>query len=71
MQPAKNSDSRKLNLVTQRYRVMHKNAIIGQFSNTKLADRTVRERDGAIVLDMSVRPPKVVYKDGKWLEKSA
>jgi hypothetical protein len=50
---------------------MHKNAIIGQFSNIKLADRTVRERDGAIVLDMSVRPPKVVYKDGKWLEKSA
>ena len=50
------------------FRVMHGEAIIGQFSNIKLADRATHEHRGAVVLDVSVQPHKVVYSDGKWLD---
>jgi hypothetical protein len=50
---------------------MRGETIVGQFSNIKLADQATRELRGAIVLDMSMKPPRVVYKDGKWLDKSA
>jgi hypothetical protein len=71
MQPAKNLGARKLDLAMQRYRVMHREEIIGQFSNRQLAERSAQHHRATEVLDMSMQPPKVVYKDGKWLDKSA
>jgi hypothetical protein len=62
--------SNTLDLAKQRYRVMKGDEIIGQFSNRELAGKTAYEHH-AIVLDVSVQPPKVIYEDGKWLEKSA
>jgi hypothetical protein len=61
--------SQRIDLAVQRYRVMHREAIIGQFSNRNLAEQLTRSRAGAVVLDMSVKPPRVVYQDGKWLER--
>ena len=69
MQPAKNLGNRKLDLAMQRYRVMHREEIIGQFSNRQLAERSAQYHRATEVLDLSIQPPKVVYKDGKWLEK--
>ena len=60
----------RLDLAKQRYRVMKGDEIIGQFSNRELAKKTA-EQYHAIVLDISVIPPKVVFREGKWLEKSA
>jgi hypothetical protein len=45
--------------------------IVGQFSNAKLAGDSAYLRRGAIVLDTSMQPHRVVYQDGKGLEKSA
>jgi predicted component of type VI protein secretion system len=63
-------DSQRIDLAKQRYRVMKRDEIIGQFSNRELARKTA-DQYHAVVLDMSVIPPKVVYQDGKWLEKAA
>ena len=43
-----------------KFRVVHGDQLIGQFSNVRLADRTAQEHRGAVVL---------IYQDGKWLEK--
>ena len=45
--------------------------IIGQFSNRQLAERSAQYHRATEVLDLSMQPAKVVYKDGKWLHKSA
>jgi hypothetical protein len=45
--------------------------IVGQFSNAKLAGDSAHLRRGAIVLDTSMQPHRMVYQDRKWLEKSA
>jgi hypothetical protein len=58
----------KIDLYTHRYRVVHGEETIGHFSNRQLACQAARERRDAIVLDVSMTPPKVVYKDGKWLD---
>ena len=71
MQPAKNLGARKLDLAMQRYRVMLREEIIGQFSNRELAERSAKYHRATEVLDLSVQPPKVVYSHGKWLEKPA
>jgi hypothetical protein len=65
-----NSDTNRLDLAKQRYRVMQGDEIIGQFSNRQLAEQRAKHLRGAIVLDVLMEPPKVVYKDGKWLEKA-
>jgi len=52
-----------------KYRVMVADEIIGQFSNAKLAAHTAHSHRGSLVLDMSLKPPKVVYSDGRLLEK--
>ena len=44
-----------------KYRVMVGRAIIGDFSDLKLATDTAFEYRGSVVLDMSVKPPLVVY----------
>jgi hypothetical protein len=71
MQPATNSRALKLDLVRQRYWVMLGEEIVGQFSNAKLAGDSAYLRRGAIVLDTSMQPHRMVYQDRKWLEKSA
>ena len=43
------------------YRVMVGGDIIGDFSDLKLATATAFEHSGSVVLDMSVKPPLVVY----------
>ena len=53
---------------THKYRVMNVDEIIGQFSNVKLATDKARSHRGSVVLDMSTKPPSVVYRDGR-LEK--
>ena len=51
-----------------RYRVMQGEKIVGQFSNLPLAEATAhRYRGTAVVLDISVKPHLVVYKDGRLL----
>ena len=51
-----------------RYRVMKGDEIIGQFSNLHLAvDTAYLYRGAAVVLDVSVEPHRVVYKDGHLL----
>ena len=55
-----------LDLVSQHYCVMKGEEIIGHFSNKELAAQTAHRRH-AVVLDVSVKPAKVVYKDGNWL----
>jgi hypothetical protein len=51
-----------------KFRVMRGEDIIGQFSNLKLAAETARARRASVVLDMSAKPPKVVYRDGRLVE---
>jgi hypothetical protein len=51
-----------------KYRVMKGSEIIGQFSNVKTAADTARAHRDAIVLDMSLKPPMVVYRNGTVLE---
>jgi hypothetical protein len=63
-------DSQQLDLTKQRYRVMVGEEIIGQFSNAKLAGDSAHFRRGAVVLDTSMQPHRVVYRDRKWLENS-
>ena len=63
------SEAKKQSLPTiHRYRVMKGDTIIGQFSNLRLAMDTAHRYRGA-VLDVSVTPHRVVYKDGKLLEE--
>jgi hypothetical protein len=50
-----------------KFRVMLGEEIIGTFSNAKAAGDSAHLRRGAIVLDMSTKPPKVVYKDRVWI----
>ena len=52
-----------------KYRVMNGDQVIGQFSNIRLATRTAGDYRGSLVLDVSVKPPHVVYQDGRLLEK--
>ena len=54
-----------------KYRVMHGEEIIGQFSSLDLAIETAREhRSIPVVLDISVDPPCVVFRDGKRIEEA-
>ena len=48
-----------------KFRVMKGDTIIGQFSNLALAAETAYFHRGCVVLDVSVEPHQVVYKDGK------
>jgi hypothetical protein len=41
--------------------------IVGKFSNVKLAGNTAYLRRGAVVVDMSMKPPTVIYSDRKWI----
>lgn len=43
-----------------KYRVMNGDQIVGQFSNIRLATGTAHEYRGAVVLDVSVKPNRVV-----------
>jgi hypothetical protein len=55
-----------------RYRVMQGEKIVGQFSNLPLAEATAHQYRGtAVVLDISVKPPLVVHRDGRSLKQSA
>lgn len=48
-----------------KYRVMKGEEIIGQFSNLELAIMSARDRRNIpVVLDISVNPPRVVFKNG-------
>ena len=51
------------------FRVTVADVIIGQFSNLKLAAETARGLRGANVLDLTAKPPKVVYRDGRVLDE--
>ena len=51
-----------------KYRVMKDDQIIGQFSNIKLAARAARQHPGSVVVDVSVVPNVIVYRDGRLLE---
>lgn len=51
-----------------KYRVMKGDTIIGQFSNLPLAAETAYFHRGCVVLDASVEPYRVVYKDGRLVE---
>jgi len=51
-----------------KFRVMQGDEIVGTFSNAKAAGDSEYLRRGAIVLNMSTKPPKVVYQDRKWIE---
>jgi len=49
-----------------RYCVMEGETIIGQFSNIELATDTAhRYRGNALVMDISVKPHLMAYKDGR------
>jgi hypothetical protein len=50
-----------------KYRVMLGDQIVGKFSNVKLAGNTAYLRRGAVVVDMSMKPPTVIYSDRKWI----
>lgn len=52
-----------------RYRVMRDDQTIGQFTNLALAERTACDYPGSVVVNVSVQPAKLVYKDGKLLEQ--
>ena len=48
-----------------KYRVMKGDQVIGQFSNLELAIMSARDRRNIpVVLDISVNPPRIVFKDG-------
>ena len=51
-----------------KYRVMKGATIIGQFSNLALAAESANFHRGCVVLDVSVEPHRVVYKDGRLVE---
>ena len=52
-----------------KYHVMLGEEIIGQFSNLPLATDTAHAHRGSLVLDLSTKPPKVVYRGGRLVEK--
>ena len=52
-----------------KYRVMKGDTIIGQFSNLPLAAETAYFRHDCVVLDVSVEPYRVVYRDGRLVEE--
>jgi hypothetical protein len=52
-----------------KYRVMVADEIIGQFSNIKLATDKARSHRGSVVVDLSTKPPRVAYRDGRLVEK--
>lgn len=52
-----------------KYRIMLAQEIIGQVSNIQLAVDSSRSHRGSVVIDLSTKPPSVVYKDGRLTEK--
>lgn len=64
-----NPDAQTLDPRKQRYRVMLGEEIIGQFSNQALAmaEAAARGRGNSVVLDVSVRPPRIVFQNGRWI----
>jgi hypothetical protein len=48
-----------------KFRVMRGEEIVGQFSNLELAVASARDRRNIpVVLDVSVNPPRIVFKNG-------
>lgn len=48
-----------------KFRVMRGEEIVGQFSNLELAIASARDRRNIpVVLDVSVNPPRIVFKNG-------
>lgn len=56
----------RLNLATQRYRVLVGDRIVRHFSNLRLVMDEMAAHPNATVLDVSMCPHRVLYKDGKW-----
>lgn len=56
----------RLNLATQRYRVLDGGRILGHFSNLRLVMDEMATHPNATVLDVSMCPHRVLCKEGKW-----